>query len=104
MELTTMLQQKKIRESLPGMFPVFSFFILWPPSVALVSADGGLCSPRAAQPTISTDICEVSALLHCRKEQECRGRSPLPEREGSSVLFLFLPPQAAKCKQPTTLC
>jgi len=99
-----MLQQKKIRESLPGMFPVFSFFILWSPSVALVSADGGLCSPRAAQPTISTDICEVSALLHCRKEQECRGRSPLQEREVSSLLFLFSPPQAAKSKNATALC
>src|SRR5258708_30650721 len=103
MELTTMLQQKKIRESLPGMFPVFSFFILWSPSVALVSADGGLCSLRAAQPTISTDICEVSELLHCRKEQECRGRSPLPEREVSSLLFLFSPPQAAKTKMATAM-
>ncbi len=46
---------------------------------------------------------EEAELLHCRKEQECRGRSPLPEREVSSLLFLSSPPQAEKSKNATAL-
>jgi hypothetical protein len=45
----------------------------------------------------------MTGLLHCREKQECRGRSPLPEREVSSLLFLFSPPQAEKSKNATAL-
>jgi hypothetical protein len=44
-----------------------------------------------------------AGLWRCGEEQECRGRSLLPEREISSLLFLFSPPQAAKGKKATAL-